>query len=89
MYNYPCRKEAGPLAYQNDNGKSTMFGARVLAILAVVVCVHGHGRLWEPAGRGTEWRKGFPVPEPRRDYNDNEVYCGGRGVSKDIMEIKL
>ena len=55
----------------------------VLAILtAVVVGVYGHGRLWEPAGRGTEWRKGFPVPEPKRDYNDNEVYCGGRGVSK-------
>ena len=51
----------------------------LLAVLAVYV--DGHGRLWEPPGRGTEWRRGFDVPEEKRDYNDVAVYCGGRGVS--------
>ncbi|XP_072044828.1 uncharacterized protein [Amphiura filiformis] len=62
----------------------------LLAAFAVVfaVYVEGHGRLWEPAGRGTEWRKGFWVPEPQRDYNDDQVYCGGRGVQWDMNDGK-
>ena len=64
--------------------KFTMLRGILLAAFAVIFAVYvdGHGRLWEPAGRGTEWRKGFWVPEPQRDYNDDQVYCGGRGVGK-------
>ncbi len=60
-----------------------MFRVILLAFLVAIAVVHrdAHGRLWEPPGRGTEWRKGFDVPEEKRDYNDIELYCGGRGVS--------
>ena len=52
-----------------------------LLVAIATVYVDSHGRLWEPPGRGTEWRRGFDVPEEKKDYNDIELYCGGRGVS--------
>ena len=69
--------------------KFAMLRGILLAAFAVIFAVYvdGHGRLWEPAGRGTEWRKGYWVPEPKRDYNDDQVYCGGRGVG--ILIISL
>lgn len=37
--------------------------------------------MWEPPGRGTEWRKNeWPIEEAQKDYNDMETYCGGKGV---------
>ncbi|CAH2093566.1 unnamed protein product [Euphydryas editha] len=36
--------------------------------------VNGHGRLIEPPSRASAWRYGFDTP---RNYNDNELYCGG------------
>ncbi|XP_072045959.1 uncharacterized protein [Amphiura filiformis] len=49
-------------------------------LVACAVYVSGHGRFWEPPGRGTEWRRGHQVPEAKKDYNDNEAFCGGRGI---------
>ncbi|ODM99780.1 hypothetical protein Ocin01_06884 [Orchesella cincta] len=48
------------------------------SLLAIVVLVNGHGRLWSPAGRGTLWRfPQFQKYNPERDYNDVEGFCGG------------
>lgn len=40
---------------------------------------YGHGRLMEPPARNTLWRFGF-IKAPA-NYNDNELFCGGIGVS--------
>ena len=55
----------------------------LVAFVAVVAVVYvdAHGRMWEPPGRGTEWRRGYAVPEEKKDYNDMEGYCGGKTVS--------
>ncbi|XP_046551505.1 mucin-5AC-like [Haliotis rubra] len=42
--------------------------------LMVLPDVQGHGRLVEPPSRSSMWRYGFDNP---RNYNDNELYCGG------------
>ncbi|XP_042204853.1 uncharacterized protein LOC121854322 isoform X1 [Homarus americanus] len=39
----------------------------------------GHGRLMEPVGRSSAWRKGFNTPI---NWEDDELNCGGFGVSK-------
>ncbi|XP_072044826.1 uncharacterized protein [Amphiura filiformis] len=59
-----------------------MFKVLLLAFLVAIATVYvdSHGRLWEPPGRGTEHRRGFDVPEEKKDYNDVELYCGGRGI---------
>ncbi|XP_072045960.1 uncharacterized protein [Amphiura filiformis] len=59
-----------------------MAKSAILLVLVAVsaVYVDAHGRMWEPAGRGTEWRRGFDVPESGKDYNDMEGYCGGKTV---------
>lgn len=41
---------------------------------AIFVVVKGHGYMIEPAARNSMWRKGFKNP---KDYNDNELNCGG------------
>lgn len=45
---------------------------------AVVGFVRAHGYMSSPAARNSAWRFGFDVAA---DYNDNELSCGGRGVS--------
>ena len=61
----------------------------VCLLLAVgILYVEAHGRLWEPPGRGTEWRRDEfkdQVPWDKQDYNDMELWCGGRGVSWRIL----
>ncbi|XP_052785654.1 uncharacterized protein LOC128221204 [Mya arenaria] len=42
--------------------------------------VKGHGMLWDPPQRSTAWRRGYPLPVEDRNYNDNELFCGGRTV---------
>lgn len=53
-------------------------------LVAIVGCgngVHGHGRLIEPAARGTMWRFAeYADYDPPVNYDDNELYCGGFGV---------
>ena len=41
---------------------------------SIFLVVDGHGRMIDPAGRGSMWRFGFNVPE---NYNDMSNYCGG------------
>lgn len=38
----------------------------------------GHGMLMDPGNRASRWRVNSSAP---RNYNDNELYCGGVGVS--------
>ena len=53
-------------------------GLAIALLCACVALVAGHGRLHQPPGRSTMWRHGFNTP---RNYNDNELFCGGFGVS--------
>lgn len=38
-----------------------------------------HGRLLEPPSRASMWRLGLPNPP---NYNDNQLFCGGKQVSR-------
>ena len=50
----------------------------VLGMAAILpLTVRGHGRMMDPPSRNSMWRLGFPNPV---NYNDNELYCGGRVV---------
>ncbi|GAB1605791.1 uncharacterized protein LOC115222289 [Argonauta hians] len=46
----------------------------ICALIPQAVC---HGRLMDPPARNSMWRFGFPNPI---NYNDNELYCGGKMV---------
>ena len=46
--------------------------------LVFIPAIKGHGILKEPPGRSSMWRFGFSNPT---NYNDNQLYCGGRDVS--------
>ena len=51
----------------------------VITVIAISINdVHAHGRLVEPPSRSSMWRYGFSTPA---NYNDNQLYCGGKGVS--------
>ena len=50
----------------------------ILSCALTVQLVEGHGRLWWPPSRAAMWRRGFDNPP---NYNDNEQFCGGFGVS--------
>ncbi|XP_042861748.1 uncharacterized protein LOC122246958 [Penaeus japonicus] len=49
----------------------------VLLSWVAVGVVDAHGYMSSPAARNSAWRFGFNVAA---DYNDNELFCGGRGV---------
>ncbi|GAB1608443.1 uncharacterized protein LOC115214156 [Argonauta hians] len=49
----------------------------LISLLYTCQYVKAHGRLWEPPGRSTMWRRGFPTP---RNYQDNQLFCGGAYV---------
>ena len=58
----------------------------VLTVALVLVIdrsrvVEGHGRMIEPPMRSSMWRAGYPNPPAGRNYNDNELFCGGAAVS--------
>lgn len=55
-----------------------MFG---LLMLVLVPAVFGHGYIQEPPSRSSMWRFGFNTPH---NYNDNQLFCGGFDVSKDV-----
>ncbi|XP_072044825.1 uncharacterized protein [Amphiura filiformis] len=67
-----------------------MFKVLLLVFLVAIATVYvdSHGRLWEPPGRGTEWKRGYDVPEEKKDYNDIELFCGGRGVHWELNDGK-
>nr|XP_045613811.1 uncharacterized protein LOC123767806 [Procambarus clarkii] len=49
----------------------------ILVVMAGVGAVHAHGYMSSPAARNSAWRFGFRTPT---NYNDNELFCGGREV---------
>ena len=49
-----------------------------LLLLWLLDVVTGHGRLLEPPSRASMWRLGFQNP---KNYNDNQLFCGGVTVS--------
>nr|CAD7258885.1 unnamed protein product [Timema shepardi] len=57
--------------------------AAALAIFGSLVEVAGHGMLWDPVNRGSMWRFGYDTPI---NYNDNELFCGGKWVQWDENE---
>ena len=57
---------------------SEMFWIGMAAILSQIGHVTSHGRLIQPAQRSSAWRFGYNNP---KNYNDNELFCGGFGVS--------
>lgn len=61
-----------------------IFLSVILAFGFVLSGVHGHGMMLDPPNRSSLWRfnESFPI-----NYNDNENFCGGFGVS--IFPVKL
>ncbi|XP_065558115.1 uncharacterized protein LOC136025946 [Artemia franciscana] len=57
----------------------------LLSVWLQISPVVSHGRLMDPPARNSMWRFGFPSPV---DYNDNELYCGGRGVQFGVNDGK-
>ena len=57
-----------------------------LTVAMLVAEVAGHGYLMEPPARNTMWRAGF---ESEPNYNDNELNCGGAGVSRVLIHLSL
>ena len=59
-------------------------------LAAVMLCmaamgtrqVEGHGRLVDPPSRSSAWRYGFDTP---RNYDDNQLFCGGFAVSQNYV----
>lgn len=57
---------------------------QITVLVAFVASVLGHGRLISPPGRSTMWRYGYNTP---KNYNDNQLYCGGFNVSINVRQI--
>lgn len=62
--------------------------------ISVVICLviafvkfpetESHGRLMDPVGRASRWRKDKSAPA---DYDDNQAYCGGLFVCLFLHKI--
>ena len=63
-----------------------MYEAAVLVVAALAAGVRGHGRLLEPPSRASAWRLGLDTPI---NYNDNQLFCGGRYVGLYSSILKL
>lgn len=50
------------------------FMVTCLVLISLMSSAMGHGRLMDPPSRGSMWRMGFKTP---KNYNDNQLYCGG------------
>ena len=58
----------------------------VLASLALIQLVQGHGYMEDPPARNSMWRYGFRNP---KNYNDNENFCGGNIVCHTKFKKKV
>lgn len=56
----------------------------VVVLWAVMGEVGGHGYLTSPAARNCAWRFDFDTPA---NYNYNELFCGGREVSQESLQL--
>ncbi|OWF52062.1 uncharacterized protein LOC110448251 [Mizuhopecten yessoensis] len=52
----------------------SVLGTLFYILSCFCVTIYGHARLWEPPGRSSMWKRGFPTPV---NTNDNELNCGG------------
>ncbi|XP_035217513.1 uncharacterized protein LOC118190844 [Stegodyphus dumicola] len=57
----------------------------VIFFSALLIQVWAHGRLLEPPSRSSMWRFGYYTP---KNYNDNELFCGGIYVQWQINNGK-
>lgn len=48
-----------------------------LLLATVIGLIAAHGTVHEPVARQTRWRQ---TNRPPRNYNDNELWCGGYNV---------
>ena len=63
-----------------------MMGVQVVLFMiasSILWCepVWGHGWLKDPVSRSSLWRIDSSIPERDRNYNDNQLFCGGLSVS--------
>lgn len=58
-----------------------LVSAQLLLLLLLPGDVEGHGRLLDPPGRSSMWRKGFHTPV---NYNDHQLFCGGAYVQHQL-----
>ena len=58
----------------------SMYTAVIFTILMITE-VSGHGRLLNPPSRASMWRENYDNPA---NFNDNQLFCGGRAVSINI-----
>ncbi len=56
----------------------------VVTALLLVTEVRCHGRLLLPPSRASMWRLGYDNPP---NFNDNQLFCGGRDVSVRVCEV--
>ena len=68
----------------------------LFAVVYMIAAAQGHGRLLEPPSRSSmhRYKQTDPMLIPYRDiieanYNDNQLYCGGRQVSIVNLHKKL
>ena len=67
----------------------------LFSVAFFVVGIHCHGRLFEPPSRASMWRRNDEAfynqfkdcIEP--DYNDNQLYCGGKSVKCLYTKLKI
>lgn len=62
----------------DQSSSSAMDSYCLLIVLGFVAQAAAHGRFIEPPSRASAWRFGFDTPV---NWDDNELNCGGIGVS--------
>ncbi|KAK7081126.1 hypothetical protein SK128_027952 [Halocaridina rubra] len=75
-----CDKERFSAQHLYYHQFSLIMGLLLKVLLVgVVACVeiNAHGYMISPAARNSAWRFGYDTPA---NYNDNELFCGGRQV---------
>lgn len=58
------------------------FYIQIVIVFLVIGEIKGHGRMIEPPMRSSAWRYGF---DTAKNYNDNELNCGGFAVSVTLV----
>jgi len=66
------------------NGMMHLVVCGLVVLGCLTPSVRAHGRMWEPVGRSTAWRKGFNTP---KNFDDNALFCGGFSVSVCVFTL--
>eukprot|EP00916_Digyalum_oweni_P010566 GHVL01017645.1.p1 GENE.GHVL01017645.1~~GHVL01017645.1.p1 ORF type:complete len:233 (+),score=23.36 GHVL01017645.1:411-1109(+) len=56
---------------------STMMVVMVIMMMAMMSPVAGHGMMLDPVQRSSMWRDGVHYPNAAKNYDDNQLFCGG------------